>query len=170
MAATFLLKIDSIKGESQFDGYSDYMQVDKWKLGGTQTGTFGSGTSGGGGGTFTADDLDVTMKSNKGTPKMLEGCAKGQHFKTATLVALKASGEAKPVEYLKITLSDVVISKHGIGYEPPPPGSKAADLVVDTFSLNYAKVAVEYKEQKPDGSAGASVEGGIDLAKLKPGK
>ena len=44
MAATFLLKIDGIKGESPFDGYSDYMQIDTWRVGGTQTGTFGAGT------------------------------------------------------------------------------------------------------------------------------
>jgi type VI secretion system secreted protein Hcp len=170
MSATFLLKIDGITGESQFDGFSDYMQVDKWRVGGTQTGTFGSGTSGGTGGTFSADDLDVTMQSNKGTPKMLEGCASGKHFKTATLVALKSVGDGKPMEYLKITLSDVVISKHSIGYEPPPPGSKGADLVVDNFSLDYAKIAVEYKEQKKDGSQGPGVEGGFDLTKHKTGK
>jgi type VI secretion system secreted protein Hcp len=146
------------------------MQIDKWRVGGTQTGTFGAATSGGTAGTFSADDLDVTMQTNKGTPKMLEGCANGKHFKTATLVALKAVGDGKPMEHLKLTLSDVLISKHSMGYEPAPPGSKAADLVVDNFSLNFAKIAVEYKEQKKDGSPGPAVEGGFDVAKLKSGK
>ncbi len=169
MAATFLLKIDTIKGDSQFEGYSDYMQVDKWSVGGENTGTWGTG-QGGTGGTFTAGDLDVTMKSNPGTPKMLEACASGKHFKTATLVALKASGSGKPVEYLKLTLTDVIIAKHRMGYEPPPPGVKGPELAVDDFSLDFAKISVEYKEQKSDGSAGPGTEGGFDLAKLKAGK
>ncbi len=169
MAATFLLKIDGIKGESQFEGYSDYMSVDTWRVGGTNTGTWGAG-KGGTGGTFTADDLDVTMKSNKATPKMIEACAQGKHFKTATLVALKAGGSGKPVEYLKITMTDVIISKHSMGYEMPPPGSQGGELAVDKFSLDFAKIGVEYKEQTSEGSAGPGVEGGFDLAKLQSGK
>ena len=170
MATNFLLKLDGagIKGESPVDGYSDYIQLISMRFGGTQTGTFGTG-GGGGGGKFSADDLEVSMYTNKATPKMIEACANGSHIKTGTLVALKAGG-GKAVEYLKVTLSDVVISKHSIGYEPPPPGSKGADLVVDNFSLDYAKIAVEYKEQKKDGSQGPGVEGGFDLTKHKTGK
>jgi len=169
MAATFLLKIDGIKGESQFEGYSDYMQIDTWRVGGTNTGTWGAG-KGGTGGTFTANDLDVTAKSNKATPKMIEGCAQGKHFKTATLVGLKAAGSGKPVEYVKITLTDVIISKHSMGYELPPPGSSSSELAVDNFSLDYNKIGVEYKEQTSEGSAGPGVEGGFDLSKLQSGK
>jgi type VI secretion system secreted protein Hcp len=169
MAATFLLKIEGIKGESQYDGYTDYMQVDTWRVGGSNTGTWGAG-KGGTGGTFTADDLDITAKSNKATPKMLEGMAQGKHYKTATLVALKAAGTGKPVEYLKLTLTDVIISKHSMGFELPPPGSKGSELAVDNFSLNFSKIGVEYKEQTSDGAAGPGTEGGFDLAKLQSGK
>jgi type VI secretion system secreted protein Hcp len=167
---TFLLKIDGITGESQFDGYSDYSHVEKWHFGVTQSATFGSGTSGGAGATVSAQDLEATIFVDKGTAKRLEGCASGKHFKTATLVTLKASGESKPIEHHKITLSDVIISKCVIGHEPAPPGSKTTEFTVEQTSLNYAKIAFEYKEQKKDGSAGASVEGGFDLAKHKAGK
>ena len=168
MATNFLLKLDGagIKGESPVDGYTDYMQLTALSFGGSQTGTFGTG-GGGGGGKFTADDLEVSMMTNKATPKVLEACANGSHIKTGTLVALKAGG-GKAVEYLKVTLSDVVISQHKIEFKPTPGSTQ--EHTVDTFRLNFGKIAVEYKEQKPDGSAGATVEGGWDLAKLKAGK
>jgi type VI secretion system secreted protein Hcp len=168
MATNFLLKLDGagIKGESPVDGYSDYIQLISMRFGGTQTGTFGTG-GGGGGGKFSADDLEVSMYTNKATPKMIEACANGSHIKTGTLVALKAGG-GKAVEYLKVTLSDVVISKHVTEFQPS--ATTTTEHTVDTFRLNFAKIGVEYKEQKPDGSAGATVEGGWDLAKLKAGK
>ena len=56
------------------------------------------------------------------------------------------------------------------GGEAPPAGSKGSELAVDSFSLNFAKIGVEYKEQTSDGSAGPGTEGGFDLAKLQSGK
>ena len=92
---TFLLKIDGITGESQFEGYSDYSHVEKWHFGVTQNATFGSGTSGGAAATVSVHDLECTIVADKGTAKRLEGCGSGKHFKTATLVTLKASGDVE---------------------------------------------------------------------------
>ncbi len=168
MATNFLLKLEGagIKGESPVDGYSDYMQLHSLSFGGTQTGTFGQG-GGGTGGKFTANDVEISKKTCKATPKLLEACANGSHIKTGTLVALKAGG-GKAVEYLKVTLSDVVVSSHKTEFQPDPTSKD--EHPVDTFTLNFGKIAVEYKEQKADGSEGPSVSGGWDMAKLKAGK
>jgi len=169
MATNFMLKIDGagIKGESPVDGYTDYMQLTSVSFGGNHSGTFGTG-GGGGGGKFTAEDFEFSMWTNKATPKILEACANGSHLKTATFVALKAGG-GKAVEYLKVTLSDVIVSRAKTEYKPIP-GVKTDEHTIDFVGLNYSKIAVEYKEQKADGSAGATVEGGWDLAKQKAGK
>jgi type VI secretion system secreted protein Hcp len=172
MSTNFLLKVDGggIKGESPVDGYTDYMQLTSLNFGGTQTGSFGTGIMGGGAGKFTADDFEVRMWTNKASPKFLEACANGTHLKTATLVALKAGG-GKAVEYLKVTLSDVIVSRFKTEYKPPRDEKlEEHEHTVDTVGLNFSKISVEYKEQKPDGSAGPSVTGGWDLAKLKAGK
>ena len=166
---TFLLKIDGITGESQFEGYSDYSHVEKWHFGVTQNATFGSGTSGGAGATVSAQDLECTIVADKGTAKRLEGCGSGKHFKTATLVTLKASGDAKPIEHHKITLTDVIISKCVIGHEPAPPGFEDHEFTVEQTSLNYGKISMEYKEQKKDGSAGPAVVGTINVQTGKSG-
>jgi type VI secretion system secreted protein Hcp len=169
MAINCLMKFEGagIKGESPVDGYQDHIQLETLSFGGTQSGTFGTG-GGGGGGKFTPDDLEFTAKTNKATPKVMEACANGSHIKTATLICLKAGGQ-KPVEYLKITLSDVIVTMHKTEHKPSSD-PKSDPVTIDTVRLNFGKIAVEYKEQKSDGSAGPSTDGGWDLQKLKAGK
>lgn len=43
-------------------------------------------------------------------------------------------------------------------------------LPQDQVSLNFAKIEVEYKEQKPDGTLGGAVKAGWDLKQNKSAK
>jgi type VI secretion system secreted protein Hcp len=146
MAATHLLKVEGVKGESEYEGYSEHILLDSYNVGGTNDGTF-SGTKGGSGGKYSANDFSATAKVSSATPKLAEFCGSGKHIKTATLVGLKSTGSAKPMEYHKITMSDVVISSHNVGYAPPTPGAKVDDHARETFTINYAKISHEYKSQ-----------------------
>jgi type VI secretion system secreted protein Hcp len=38
---------------------------------------------------------------------------------------------------------------------------------MDQVSLNFAKIEVEYKEQKPDGTLAGSIKAGYDLKQMK---
>jgi len=38
---------------------------------------------------------------------------------------------------------------------------------MDQVSLNFAKIEVEYKEQKADGTLGGSIKSGYDLKQMK---
>lgn len=165
MAVDFFLKIDGagIKGESPVTGFSDYMQIDSYSFGASQSGTFHFG-GGGGGGKVSMNDFHFTMKMNKASPKLFEAMATGEHLKTATLVSRKAGGKA-PVEFMKVTMTDCLISSfshggHGGGDEIP----------MEQISLNFAKVLFTYKEQKADGTAGSAIDGGWDAKKEKGGK
>ncbi len=166
MATNFLLKLEGIEGESQVEGMSGHIEVLSLRFGGTQTGSFGAG-SGGGAGKFTANDLEITALTGKHTPKVLEACATGKHIKTATLICRKAGG-GTAVEFLKVTMSDVIVSQNLTEFVPSADGKN--ELPVDQIKLNYGKITVAHKEQKPDGSAGPATEGGFDTAKLKGGK
>jgi type VI secretion system secreted protein Hcp len=75
---------------------------------------------------------------------------------------MKVSGtSAKPIPYVKITMSDTVfVSSIHTG----DPG--ANDRFVETVTLNFAKVKFEYTPQKADGSPDASVDtGDLNIAK-----
>ena len=86
----------------------------------------------------------------------MKACATGQHIKTATLAGRKA-GKGQQ-DYLTFKFHDVLVSSFQTG------GSEDADVLpTDQVSFNFAKLEVEYKPQKADGSLGSAVEFRYDL-------
>jgi type VI secretion system secreted protein Hcp len=100
-------------------------------------------------------DLHFTTRMSKASPRLFLACATGQHLKQARLSAVRA-GE-KAAEFFSLTLSDVRISSYQSG------GSEGSDIVpMDQVSLNAAKLAIEYKAMRPDGTVEAPVVAGWD--------
>jgi type VI secretion system secreted protein Hcp len=74
----------------------------------------------------------------------LKACATGQHIKEATITVRKA-GKGQQ-EFLIIKMNDVIITSvasSGAGDEPAS---------AENVALQFAKVDLEYKPQKRDGS------------------
>ncbi len=99
-----------------------------------------------------------TAVTSKASPKLMVLCANGKHVKSAVLVA-RRPGPANQ-EYLKITLTDVMVSSYEID-------GSSGDVSVDEVSLNFAKIQIDYKPQNANGSLGAVVHGGWDLVQSK---
>lgn len=72
-------------------------------------------------------------------------CSSGKHYDEAKLTVRKAGGD-DPVEYLTITLKEVLVSSIGTG------GSGGADRLTENIALNFGQVLVDYQPQKQDGS------------------
>ncbi len=156
----YFLKIDGIDGESTDNKHKNEIDVLSWSWGETQSGTMAGG-GGGGAGKVAMQDFHFVMKVNKASPKLLQACACGEHIKKAVLICRKAGKDQQ--EYLKITLSDLIVSSYQTG------GSSGSDILpTDQISLNYSKIEVEYKEQKADGTLGGAVKGGWNLKENKP--
>ena len=156
MAVDMFIKIGDIKGESRDDKHKDEIDVLSWSWGLHQSGSMSMG-GGGGAGKVSINDLTLTKYIDKSTTNLFLSCCNGKHYKDAKLTVRKA-GE-KPVEYLKITMTDVLVTNVSQG------GSGGEDRLVENVSLNFAKVKVEYTGQKQDGSADATMDAGWDLAK-----
>jgi len=150
----YFLKIDGIEGESHDDKHKGEIDLLSWSWGESQQGTF-SGGGGGGAGKVSMQDFHFVMKVNKSSPKLLLGCATGEHIKKAVLTCRKAGKEQQ--EYLKITFSDVLVSSFQTG------GSHGDTVPSDQISLNFTKIEYEYKEQKQDGTLGGAVKAGYDI-------
>lgn len=156
-AVDYFLKIEGVPGESQDSKKKGEIDVESWSWGENNTGTAGHG-SGAGAGKVQAQDFHFVKKMDKSSPVLFIGCAVGAHYKTAILTARKAGGTQQ--EYLKITMSDVMVTSYQVG------GSAHGDVVpTDQVSLNFAKLEVIYKEQKPDGTLGAEVKQTYDFVK-----
>jgi type VI secretion system secreted protein Hcp len=157
MASDIFAKLGDIKGESLDDKHKDEIEVLSFSWGVTNSGTMATG-SGAGTGKATFQDLVIVHNIDKASPDLMRACATGSHLKDATITQRK-SGKGQQ-EFLVIKMNDVIIT--GV-----TRGGSAEQA--ETVSLAFAKVNVEYKPQKPDGSLDASIFFKYDLKANKEG-
>jgi type VI secretion system secreted protein Hcp len=156
----YFLKIAGVDGESTDDKHKGEIEVESFSWGQQQTGSAGHG-GGGGAGKVIPQDFHFVKKLDKSSPVLMIACATGMHYKTAVLTARKAGGGAQQ-EYLKISMEEVLISSYQTG------GSSGSEIIpTEQISLNFAKLEISYKEQKPDGSLGGEVKQKYDYAANK---
>jgi type VI secretion system secreted protein Hcp len=151
------IKLDGIPGESLDSKHKGEIAVLSFSFGVTQP---GAGHPAGGTGTGRPQFQDFFFAANTqlSTPKLMQACASGQHFKSAILTVRKAGGGQH--EYFKVTLSDVVVSSFQTS------GSPQGDAApTDSVGLNFAKIQVQYSPTSPTGALGQPVSGGWDLKK-----
>src|SRR5438045_3347423 len=148
------LKLDGIKGESKDHKHKDEIHIESFSWGMSQTGAHGAG-GGGGAGKVSVHDISVTKFLDKASPELMLHCANGKHIPNG-LITVRKAGE-QPVEYLKIKLTDILISS-------VQEAGHGSDLLSESLSLNFAKFNVEYQEQGADGkAAGGPVSMGWDV-------
>ena len=149
------LKLDGIKGESADHKHGGEIHIESFSWGVSQTGTHGT-AGGGGAGKVSVHDISCTKVVDKSSPALLLHCCNGKHIPNG-LITVRKAGE-KPVEYLKIKLSDILIS----GLQLAGHG---AVTLTENVTLNFAKFHVEYTEQKADGTGAPGGEMGWDVKK-----
>jgi len=157
MAADTFAKLGDIKGESLDDKHKDEIEVLSFSWGVSNAGSMGYG-SGGGEGKATFHDLSFTHKIDKASPVLMQACATGVHLKDGTITVRKA-GKGQQ-EFLVIKMNDVIITS-------VTHGSAGGDGASENVSIAFAKVAVEYKPQKADGSLDAGIHFKYDLKAQK---
>jgi type VI secretion system secreted protein Hcp len=153
VASDIFAKLGDIKGESLDDKHKGEIEVLSWSWGVDNPRPHGVG-SGAGAGKATFHDLSFTHKIDRASPLLLKGCATGQHLKEATITRRKA-GKGQQ-EYLVIKLNDVIVTSVS---ESDEGGSSG----VETVTIAFAKVDVEYRPQKADGSLDAGIHFKYDL-------
>ncbi len=158
MASDIFAKIGDIKGESLDDKHKDEIEVLSFSWGVTNAGVISGG--GGGAGKATFQDLSIVHHIDKASPLLLKACATGTHIKDAIITHRKA-GKGQQ-EYLIVKLNDVIIT--GVTH-----GGAGGQPFSENVSLAFAKVDLEYKPQKPDGSLDAGIHFKYDLKANKVG-
>jgi type VI secretion system secreted protein Hcp len=141
------------------DRHKDEIDIESFSWGETQSGTFAVG-GGGGAGKVSMQDFHFTMLVNKASPALFLACAQSDHIKNATLTCREAGKDQQ--EFLKITMSDVLVSSFQIG-------GAGGIVPTDQISLNFAKIEFEYKEQDATGKLVGSIKKWFDLKSMKGG-
>lgn len=153
MAFDAFLEIDGINGESLDKNHTGWIEIDSFSWGVTNTNIVGSG-GGGGSGKAVAQDFHFTAPLSKASPSLMLACAAGRHFPSAMLTCRKAGGPSQ-VEFLKIKLSECLVSSYQLGGEP----EGQAPVPEDQFSLNFAKLDMLYTVAR----TGETVEASVDF-------
>jgi len=155
MAVDMFIKLGDIKGESVDRVHKGEIDVLAWSWGASNSGTAHVG-GGAGAGKANVQDLSFTKWLDRASPELFLECCNGKHIKEAVLTVRKA-GE-KPLEYLKITMSDAIITSFSSG------AGGGQDRLTENVTLNFAKVKLDYLPQKPDGTGDAAVTTGWNIA------
>ncbi|MBX3516985.1 MAG: type VI secretion system tube protein Hcp [Rhodospirillales bacterium] len=156
MAVDMFLKMPPLKGESRDKKHGEEIDVLAWSWGCSNSGSAHVG-GGAGSGKVAVSDLTVHKYVDSSSTDLLLACCNGTHFDEALLTVRKSGGKA-PVEYIKITMNEVLITNIQSG------GSGTDDRLRESCSLNFAKVKVEYTGQDEKGAAGATMTMEWDIA------
>jgi type VI secretion system secreted protein Hcp len=160
MASDIFAKIGDIKGESRDAKHKDEIEVLSWSWGVSQSGSVTHG-GGGGAGKATFHDFNFTHHIDKASPLLLKSCATGTHIPEATITVRKAG---KPQQdYLIIKMTDVLITGVAMSMAADEPSG------AENVTLQAAKVDLEYKAQKPDGSLDVGLHFKYDIKANKVG-
>jgi type VI secretion system secreted protein Hcp len=150
-----------VKGETTQKGFEDYIEIESWGLGVSNTHVVEGGGSGASG-KARFQDMHFTAKLEKAGVTLLKCCAAGDHVQEAVIKNLREAAGARQV-YLTITLKDGLVSSINAGGS----GSRGDQLPMAEFSLSFAEIEMEYKPQKEDGSLGNPHSVHHDLRKGK---
>jgi type VI secretion system secreted protein Hcp len=160
MAVSIFARIGTIKGESQDAKHKDEIEVLSWSWGVSQSGTIAHG-GGGGEGKASFHDFNFTHHVDKASPVLMKACATGEHIKEARITVRKA-GKGQQ-EYLIIKMTDVLVTSVSTSV------SAEGDATIEGVALAFAKVDLDYRPQKPDGSLDVGVHFKYDLKANKEG-
>jgi type VI secretion system secreted protein Hcp len=151
VAADIFAKLGDIKGESLDDKHKGEIEVLSWSWGLTNAVTLAG--SGAGQGRANFHDLSFTHKIDKASPVLMQACATGVHLKEATITHRKA-GKGQQ-EFLVIKMNDVIVTSIA--------DADSDDVSTEVVSLAFAKIDVEYRPRKTDGSLDAGIYFKYDL-------
>jgi type VI secretion system secreted protein Hcp len=145
------LKLGDIKGEATDADHKEWIDIQSFSWGMSQTGVSG----GGGAGKVSVHDISITKSVDLSSPKLMLSCFDGASTTEGLISYTKLAG-GRPLEYLKIKLNDILIS----GYKFR--GSNDA-LPTDQLSLNFTKIEMTYIPIDPDGKVGEAVTAVCDF-------
>jgi type VI secretion system secreted protein Hcp len=154
MAQDMFLKITGIEGESKDEAHGNEIDVAHWEWQVKQPSSMHAG-SGGGAGKATISDLYFEHYIDRASPNLMKYCLTGKHIDEAVLTVREAGG--KPLEYLRITMRDVLITL------VHPASGNGNDRIRKSVGLSFSKVSQEYQLQNAQGGPGGTITASFDI-------
>jgi type VI secretion system secreted protein Hcp len=163
MAIDAYLKIDGIPGESLDAEFKDWIELEDFNVGASQSASaVAISLRGAASGRASLSDFHIRKLVDRATPKLHEACCSGKHFAKMVICVNRAGDER--VKYLEITLEDVIVSSVNLDGN----GATTDGFPTQSITLNYARITMIYTQQsRANGQGGGRVLGGWDAATNK---
>ncbi len=157
MPADIFLLIDGVEGESTDSGFPKQMEIQSYSFGLRQATTWTTSSVGSQAGQrVDIDELSVVKALDKSTPKLMQACAAGDHFGSATL-SLRRALQGQQQIYMQYKLTDVIIgSVHDAG-------GGDGGVPTEQIGLKFAKIEWQYTVTTDAGGQSGQVSAGWDL-------
>lgn len=146
----YFLKLEGIPGESADSKHPNEIVVEAWSFGESDPGT-GAGASGTAAGKVKFRDFQFAAAVSKASPKLIAACAQNQRIGSAVLTCRKSTGFQ--IEFLVLKFTDAVVASYETG-----AAASGETMPIDRVALAFAKVEIDYAEQKPDGTAAPPIQ------------
>lgn len=145
-ALDMFLKLDQIPGESIVKGHANEIDVLAFSWGVSNPATISSAGGGLSSGKPSFQELSLTKYVDLASPQLMTAAATGKHIASATFTVMKNTSTGGLGNYYTVTLTEVLVTSLSTG------GSGGEDRMTENITLNYAKIKIDYYQQKPDGS------------------
>ena len=150
MAGTIFLDFgEDIAGSSTDGGQADKIVVQSFSMGGSNpTSSTRADGEGGTVGRVSLNDMSISKEVDKATPTIFSYMCQGKNLETVTLFVYKASASGEDVEFLKYTMTKVIISSHNI--------SGSDGVASESLSLNYGTIVIQVTPTTSDNNEGGT--------------
>jgi type VI secretion system secreted protein Hcp len=158
MASDYLLELDGVKGESKDGSHPETIELLSFNFGASNPTQVGS--SGMSAGKVSYTDMNVSFYMEQATVQLLTRVSTGKVIPKAVLYGRK-SGDDKRLDYLKVTLSEVMVSSWQTS------ASDGSGIPMLSVSFAFSKIEYIYKPQNEDQTLGDDMIATYDLKAAK---
>ena len=159
MANPFIyMKLPSVTGDAKPTPYKGQIEVLTASLGTSNDTNVHTGNTSSG--NVHLSNYDCTKQLDATSPSIIQLCLGGKILDTVTLSFTRTPAQEKastPFEYQVVTLSTVLIANYQVN-------SSGGGGEVESFSLHFGKIKVEFWPQTATGSKGAVAQFSYDIA------
>lgn len=144
------VKIDGIPGESKSSKHANEIEISSFQWGVARPVDSSTGLSTG---KVKFNPFTITKTIDRASPLFFQAAAQGTKLPTVTLTLNR--GGATQLDYLTITLTDVLVTSYQLG--------SGGDNPAESVSFSFGKIEMSYQPQKSDGSLDAVVKAGWNV-------
>jgi type VI secretion system secreted protein Hcp len=162
MAFDSFIQIDGVTGECTEADHANWIEINSFSLGLTQTArAVKSAGSGGAQAKADFDGFTFTTLMDQAYPQLMNNCATGKHIPNITVDMCRAAGDGQKVKYMEYKMTDCIINGVNV--------NTGGDFPTISVSVSFGTIYWTYQPQKSnDGSNSGNFPGGFNLETCKP--